>query len=174
MAIATSLVLGVDTSRLFTVSNAIQVSRSDIERALPIEVNNSGHQLFNDIVSEIARDFPEVPPEVIAAALTSREASTMLPSFVISCADKAVTYVEWVTSRDEKVCMICGPRDGVVYRIVDVMDIWPAHPNCRCRLQPLGITESMLRAGSHLLPAAMIRVSDGILEHFGRVWARFG
>ena len=41
---ASALVLGVDTSRLFTVSNAIQVSRSDIDRALPIEVNNSGHR----------------------------------------------------------------------------------------------------------------------------------
>jgi hypothetical protein len=54
------------------------------------------------------------------------------------------------------------------------MDIYPAHPNCRCRLERLGITDSMLQAGAELLPDAMQRVADGVLEQFGRVWGRFG
>jgi SPP1 gp7 family putative phage head morphogenesis protein len=168
------LVLGIDTSLLQAQYHyAVTISQGEIERAIPIEVNNSGHALFNDVVDEIAKDFPEVPPQVIASALTSREASALLPSFGISSDEKMVTYVEWVTSRDEKVCPICGPRDGVVYRIIDVMDIYPAHPNCRCRIERLSITDSMLRAGAELLPDAMERVAEGVLEQFSRVWARF-
>ena len=163
----------VDVTPLLNVQYALAISASEIDRAIPIELNSSGHVLFNDVVHEISRDFPDVPTNVIAAALTSREASQMLPSFSISSDETMVTYVEWITSRDEKVCPICGPRDGVVYRIIDVMDIYPAHPNCRCRIERLGITDSMLRAGTELLPDAISRVSEGILEQFARVWARF-
>jgi SPP1 gp7 family putative phage head morphogenesis protein len=46
-----------------------------------------------------------------------------------------VKYVRWMTEKDEKVCTICAPRDGVVYRIDDIPGI-PAHWMCRCILFP--------------------------------------
>lgn len=174
MADKTGITLRVSAAPLLSKGLiALIVSQQELERALPVELNKSGHTLFNDVVTEIARSFPEVPPQAIAAALTSREASGLVPSFVISSSDKMVGYVRWVTARDEKVCNICGPRDDRIYQMADAIDIWPAHPNCRCRLEALGISESMLSAGAALLPEAMIRVSDGMLEHFARVWTRF-
>lgn len=168
------LVIGVDTTIFYHQTRlALQVAEQELQRALPIELNNSGHALAYDVTLAVAEEFPDVPLGVIAAAITSREATDLVPSFTIASRDAMVTYVEWVTQRDEKVCPICGPRDGVIYRIIDVMDIWPAHPNCRCLINRLGITDAMLRAGSELLPDAMQRVAEGLLEHFARVWSRF-
>lgn len=69
--------------------------------------------------------------------------------------------VRWITSEDERVCKVCGPRDGTVYRIAKIGDMlkgdvrigdtdrdWlmarprldeiggppPAHPRCRCTI----------------------------------------
>ena len=61
--------------------------------------------------------------------------------FAISVADAAtvkgwkddgVKRVRWVTAGDEKVCDVCGPRDGKVYPIDKVPP--KPHPNCRCTL----------------------------------------
>lgn len=47
--------------------------------------------------------------------------------------DSGVKKVRWVTESDEKVCAVCGPRDGKVYDI-DKVPAKP-HPNCRCWLE---------------------------------------
>lgn len=47
--------------------------------------------------------------------------------------DSGVKKVKWVTEHDDKVCEVCGPRDGKVYEI-DKVPIKP-HINCRCWLE---------------------------------------
>lgn len=49
--------------------------------------------------------------------------------------DAGFQYVRWVTEDDEKVCSVCAPRNGVVYRIDELPEI-PAHWHCRCILVP--------------------------------------
>lgn len=46
-----------------------------------------------------------------------------------------VPYVRWVTQQDDRVCEMCGPRDGKVYRI-DRLPPFPAHWKCRCEIWP--------------------------------------
>jgi len=46
-----------------------------------------------------------------------------------------ITHVRWVTMRDERVCPICGPLDGRVYRKGQFLPPLPAHQNCRCRFE---------------------------------------
>lgn len=43
------------------------------------------------------------------------------------------SLVKWITERDERVCSVCEPRDGVVYQADQAPDL-PAHPRCRCGL----------------------------------------
>lgn len=45
--------------------------------------------------------------------------------------DTNIEYVEWITAHDEKVCVICVPRDGKIYPLKYAPKI-PAHYNCRC------------------------------------------
>lgn len=44
--------------------------------------------------------------------------------------DAGVKKVRWVTEKDDRVCPVCGPRDGKVYDIDKVPN--KPHVNCRC------------------------------------------
>ena len=50
--------------------------------------------------------------------------------------DAGAKYVRWVTEHDEKVCKQCDSRDGVIYRIDEIVELLPAHWRCRCRPEP--------------------------------------
>lgn len=39
---------------------------------------------------------------------------------------------EWGTAGDDKVCSICKALEGQVFTLEEVMNMVPAHPNCRC------------------------------------------
>lgn len=47
----------------------------------------------------------------------------------------AVAGMVWQTAADERVCPICGPLQGTDLAL-DSDDIPPAHPRCRCWVQP--------------------------------------
>lgn len=51
--------------------------------------------------------------------------------------DPVVATKEWITARDERVCPICGPLDGLAISVRDSFDTVgnpPAHVNCRCTM----------------------------------------
>lgn len=52
---------------------------------------------------------------------------------------------EWVTANDELVCPICGPLDGQIVAINETFeggfDAPPAHPRCRCGINPVPILD---------------------------------
>lgn len=54
-------------------------------------------------------------------------------TLILSRAVKFVIAFKWITVGDEKVCMLCKPRHGVVYPINSV-PLPPLHHFCRCRL----------------------------------------
>jgi len=43
-----------------------------------------------------------------------------------------ITRVRWATRGDERVCPICGPLEGRIYRKGQFLPPLPAHANCRC------------------------------------------
>ena len=43
-----------------------------------------------------------------------------------------ITRVRWATMMDERVCPICGPLEGRIYRKGQFLPPLPAHANCRC------------------------------------------
>lgn len=45
--------------------------------------------------------------------------------------DDGEDYVKWVSEKDERVCSVCGKRDGKIYEIDNVPT--DPHPNCRCK-----------------------------------------
>ncbi|MEZ4529585.1 MAG: phage minor head protein [Thermomicrobiales bacterium] len=45
---------------------------------------------------------------------------------------EAQVYTRWETASDEKVCPVCGPYAGRVWRADDGPQP-PLHPNCRCQ-----------------------------------------
>lgn len=51
---------------------------------------------------------------------------------VVHRALEAEVWTRWETASDEKVCPICGPYAGRVWRAADGPHP-PLHPNCRCQ-----------------------------------------
>ncbi len=43
-----------------------------------------------------------------------------------------INLVRWMTMEDERVCPICGPLEGRIYRKGQFLPPLPAHANCRC------------------------------------------
>jgi SPP1 gp7 family putative phage head morphogenesis protein len=43
-----------------------------------------------------------------------------------------VKKVKWLTAADERVCDVCGPRDGKVFDLAGFTSP-PRHPRCRCQ-----------------------------------------
>lgn len=48
-----------------------------------------------------------------------------------------IRRVRWNTQRDERVCPICAPRDGMTIHINDLSNHPPIHVNCRCWIEPV-------------------------------------
>lgn len=48
-----------------------------------------------------------------------------------------VKRVRWNTQRDERVCPLCGPRDGMTFSVNDLSNHPPLHQNCRCWIDPV-------------------------------------
>ena len=42
----------------------------------------------------------------------------------------------WITERDEKVCELCTPLDGMVMTRTELQLLWPRHIGCRCQSYP--------------------------------------
>lgn len=61
-------------------------------------------------------------------------ANAMVKVELVAAKKYGITGVTWRTSRDELVCPICLPLDGVTKKIGQSFDGYtiPAHPNCRC------------------------------------------
>jgi SPP1 gp7 family putative phage head morphogenesis protein len=169
-----SITIKVDLGGLRNIGTVLEQIQPGINAAIPLELNAVGPELFRDVVTFVGERFPDVPEPAIAAALYSIQASEVLPQYTIGAHDEALSYVRWVTLRDEKVCKICGPRDGRIYSLSDVTDIWPAHPNCRCRLERLELTEALIAGGYDALPDAMDAVAQGMMQQVERLITQFG
>ena len=44
--------------------------------------------------------------------------------------------VEWSTAGDDRVCPLCEPLNGQVFKIKEAHGMIPLHPNCRCAFMP--------------------------------------
>lgn len=49
--------------------------------------------------------------------------------------------VEWSTADDGKVCSLCEPLEGVVFKVEEAHGLLPRHPNCRCAFMPANVGE---------------------------------
>ena len=44
---------------------------------------------------------------------------------------------EWLTAKDERVCVDCADLDGKFFPIGNEEDLPPLHPNCLCTIVPV-------------------------------------
>jgi len=53
--------------------------------------------------------------------------------------------VEWEVTGDDRVCPLCEPMQGTVFKIEESRNLIPRHPNCRCAFVPANVGEDKSR-----------------------------
>lgn len=163
---ALRITIKTDFGSLTTVVERIP---EELDRALPEILNNVGDKMSHDAVELLSTKF-NLPGAYIEEGLITRTATAMVYTFELSSRQDRFPYVQWITQRDERVCPICGPRDGRIYTKMEVRYIWPAHPNCRCIIQPLSLGDALVEVGQTVVPAAVEEAALKILSVFERGW----
>lgn len=88
---------------------------------------------LEELTDRLSLLYPPTRAEMIAVTETTRiYAKGNLAAWK---AGGLVTAYTWQTSNDERVCPVCGPRQGKRYDI-DSGEMPPAHPRCRCWIVP--------------------------------------
>ncbi len=113
------------------------------------DITDTSRQMLRNAIEKFFRDdlsmseirnlltpiFGPIRAEKIAVTEITRAASegelTIVNFIELETGMRLVTT--WQTAKDEKVCIVCGERDGKVMGI-DWQDPPPAHPWCRCWL----------------------------------------
>jgi len=119
------LITGIEATGKEVVSRAVA---RFIETGKPLE----------DLAAELAKIYSEPRAAMIASTETTRaffegQAASFRSSGVIQ-------KMEWRTSRDERVCPICGPLHGKRAKLGEKFSgayTPPAHPRCRCWIAPV-------------------------------------
>lgn len=107
--------------------------------AMRISEGREAFLTVDEIAKSITEELPDIVKsraEVIALTETARAISTVqLETFKRN----GIKEKEWVTSRDERVCEICGPLHGKTIKISGYFESGdfsegapPIHPRCRC------------------------------------------
>lgn len=139
------------------------------DAALRDAVNNTGYEVSKTAVNLIASHIG-VSPNVVEEAITRRAASALSPTYIITADDAKFPMVRWITQRDEKVCKICGPRDGHLFTTMEVRYIFPAHPNCRCQLEKVSIAKEMSAVQEQVGADALKDVADRVIGAVVKGW----
>ena len=64
-------------------------------------------------------------------------AEGQLDSLEMMGVEEVGVMVEWATAGDDRVCPLCLPQEGQVYKIDQARGMIPLHPNCRCAWIPV-------------------------------------
>lgn len=112
------------------VRKITETTRQALQRVIPRATAEGWTNA--QIAEALAPYFSEARARMIAVTETTRAYSAGVEIAQRVLADDGVkTRLVWRTARDERVCPICGPRDGKP-RGKGWDDLPPAHPNCRC------------------------------------------
>lgn len=143
-----------------------------IDAELPEIINRHGNDILHAAEAVIAERLG-IPVDAVAADLTRHDATPLDAEFELQSepADSGrFPYVRWITQGDDKVCPICAPRDGVVYTVAETRYMFPAHPNCRCELEPVDLGGELVSVATDALSEALNSVSNEALDIFTREW----
>lgn len=114
------------------VSGVTDTSRRALQSAFT-EWIESGRPL-PELVNALTPMFGPVRAEMIASTEITRAYAN---SNILAWREYGVDAQKWQTAVDDLVCEICGPKHNKEYPVGDPDGTPPAHPRCRCWIQPV-------------------------------------
>jgi SPP1 gp7 family putative phage head morphogenesis protein len=98
-------------------------------------------QIARNLVKEV--DISRKQAETIARTEIIRvHAEGQLDAFERLGVEEIGVAIEWSTAGDSRVCKLCSPMDGVIYKTKEAHGLIPRHPNCRCAFLPANLGEA--------------------------------
>jgi SPP1 gp7 family putative phage head morphogenesis protein len=115
------------------IKNIDDTTREFVQEAVTDWIQ-SGDPL-DELVRMLKPKFDAIRAEMIASTEVTRLYST--GNRIAWESAGTVRQVRFMTAQDELVCPICGERAGQVFDLTDSRNHPPAHPRCRCWIQPI-------------------------------------
>jgi hypothetical protein len=157
-----AIIVDIDATDIIRYIQSLEKAPQEIQKGASLSINRIGDLVVNDVVSEIAGEVG-MEEEVIRRALRITKSTPNTMMYRINAeaalidapatrpmrgkrkfATKSDNYfqkdelVKVVTMEDDDVCKICERvREGGPYPVGRARDLVPAHPNCRCLIQPI-------------------------------------
>lgn len=144
------------------MSRQLDNSRDILSSYASVAVNAAGRKLTHRLVRDLKAE-TDIPLYVLRQGFRVKSATKANPVFSI-LENKKVTYVIWRIEHDEDVCRICGPRDGVTYRLEDIQGDFPAHPHCRCHLEEIDVMGLMAGVANSRMPKVLDELRDTLMR----------
>jgi hypothetical protein len=144
------------------MSRQLDRSRDILRSYASVAVNAAGRKLTHTLVRDLKAE-TDIPLYVIRQGFRVRSATRDRLVFSI-WENKKVTYVIWRTEHDEDVCRICGPRDGVTYRLEEIQGHFPAHEHCRCGLEDIDVMGLMAGVANRRMPKVLDELRDALMR----------
>ena len=96
---------------------------------------------LGDLARALTPTFGPIRAEMIAATEVTRAYAEANGMVWRRLGEQGIIFKrEWRTARDERVCPVCGPLDGVIVGLEEKFPGGlagpPAHPRCRCWVVP--------------------------------------
>lgn len=152
-----------------TLQAKIGSVQSNLISGIDAVLNHHG-DLMTDAALLLITANTGVPNNEVNAALDRYRATGLSQRYEVRSNQDKFSYARWITARDEKVCPICKPRDGVIYSYAELRYIFPAHPNCRCKIEPVDIGSELVAVAPDVIDDATTRSVQDILALFTKVW----
>lgn len=156
-----AVLVDIDATDIVSYIQGLAKAPLNVQLAANRVINRVGDQLVEDVIGEVS-DETGLEPEVIRRLVSVRRSNPFTMSYRIDAssalidapesrpmrgrrrfAQRTSSYfnagemVNVVTMEDEKVCPICRDvQRGGPYRIDEARKLIPAHPHCRCLVQP--------------------------------------
>jgi hypothetical protein len=144
------------------MSRELDRSRDRMRSYISVAVNGAGRKLTHNLVRDLKSE-TDIPLYVLRQGFRVKTATRDNPVFSI-LENKKVTYVIWRTEEDENVCDICGPRDGVTYRLEEIQGRFPAHEHCRCTLEEIDVMGLMAGVANSRMPKVLNELRDNLMR----------
>lgn len=146
------------------MSRQLDRSRNILRSYASVAVNAAGRKLTHRLVRDLKAE-TDIPLYVIRQGFRVRSATRDRLVFSI-LENKKVVYVIWRTEEDENVCDVCGPRDGVTYRLELIQGHFPAHKHCRCKLEEIDVMGIMAGVANSRMPQVLNELKDNLIRKF--------
>lgn len=156
----------LDLSSLAKLAEKLGIVSEQLASNIPEILNSVGELLHDRVVGDVAEALG-VDRLDVEDAIVTRAASELKPQFAIASESRKFRYIRWHTSRDEKVCPLCGPLDDKLFLKSEAALMFPVHPNCRCSLEPVDIGEKITEFSATELEKVMDEIVKQILKAGG-------